>query len=142
RLQRAAQAVFLPAAGPDEVPEPAAAYRALEERVLAALCAALTDRDPPRPRPLAARNRWRCVRAVRDYAQAHLSEGLDLETLCRISNVSARSLTTAFREVTGLSPLQFIKSRRLAAARAALARSRQADLSVKSVALDLGFWHL
>jgi AraC family ethanolamine operon transcriptional activator len=142
RLQGAAQVVFFPVAGPDEVPEPAAADRALEERVLAALCAALTAGNPPRPGPLAARNRWRCVRAVRDYAQSHLSEGLDLETLCRISDVSARSLTTAFREVTGLSPLQFIKARRLAAARTALASAHRTGMSVKSIALRLGFWHL
>jgi len=65
-----------------------------------------------------------------------------LETLCRISNVSERTLTTAFREVTGLTPLQFIKARRLDAAQSALVRARRTDISIKSVALDLGFWHL
>jgi AraC family ethanolamine operon transcriptional activator len=142
RVQSAAQTVFVPAAGPDEVPEPAAADRASEERVLAALCAALTDGDPPRPGPLAPRNRWRCVRTVRDYAEAHLADELGVETLCRISRVSERTLTTAFREVTGLSPQQFIKARRLTAARHALVGARRTDMSIKSVALGLGFWHL
>jgi AraC family ethanolamine operon transcriptional activator len=141
RLQRAAQAVFLAAVGSDEVLEIAVADRALEERVLAALCATLTARNPPRQGPLSARNHWRCVRTVRDYAEAHLNKGLDLETLCRVSKVSARSLTTAFREVTGLSPQQFVKGRRLAAARNALVSARRTDMSVKSVALHLGFWH-
>jgi len=105
-------------------------------------CAALAAGNPPRLGRLSARNRWRCVRAVRAYVEVHLGEALGLETLCRISKVSERTLTTAFREVTGLSPLQFIKARRLDAAQSALVRARRTDISIKSVALDLGFWHL
>ena len=127
---------------PDEVLEPAAADRIVEDGVLVALCAALTASDPPRPDPLAARNRWRCVRAVRDYVEGHLGEALGLETLCRVSGVSERTLSTAFREVIGVSPQQFIKARRLGAARHALVGARRTDMSVKSVALALGFWHL
>jgi transcriptional regulator GlxA family with amidase domain len=52
----------------------------------------------------------------------------------------ARTLDTAFQEVTGDSPMQFIKRRRLNAARHALSKGETE--SVKSVALDHGFWHL
>ncbi len=140
RLQRTAQSVFT-AAGSGEVPLPAAADRDAEERVLAALCAALIAANLPRLGPLAARNRWRCVRSVRDYAESNLGQALGVETLCRISGVSARTLSTAFREVIGVSPQQFIKTRRLTAARRALVGARRTGVSVKTVALDLGFWH-
>ena len=113
----------------------------MEERVLGALCATLTAGDPPRPGPLARRNHWRCVRTVRDYIAMHLGKSLDTETLCRISGVSERTLSTAFREVIGLSPQQFVKTRRLTAARHALTAARRSEVPVKSVALGLGFWH-
>ena len=142
RLHAAAQATFAPLTAPGEVLDLSAADQAMEERVLAALCATLTAGDPPQPGPLAARNHWRCVRIVRDYVAAHLGESLAIETLCHISGVSERTLSTAFREVIGLSPQQFVKTRRLTAARHALTGARRTEIPVKSVALDLGFWHL
>jgi len=142
RLHAAAQATFAPPGSSDEVPNISVADRAMEGNVLSALCAALTSGDPSRPGPLAARNHWRCVRKVRNYAAAHLGEALDMETLCRVSRVSERTLRAAFHEVTGLSPQHFIKMRRLTAARHVLSAARRTETSVKSVALDLGFWHL
>jgi AraC family ethanolamine operon transcriptional activator len=57
-----------------------------------------------------------------------------------IWKIGARTLNTAFQEVTGESPMQFIKRRRLNAARHALSTGKAE--SVKSTALDHGFWHL
>ena len=54
--------------------------------------------------------------------------------------VTSIPLNTAFQEVTGDSPMQFIKRRRLNAARHALSSGETE--SVKSAALDHGFWHL
>jgi AraC family ethanolamine operon transcriptional activator len=142
RLHAAAQASFAPLPSPGEVLDLSAADQAMEERVLAALCAALTASDPARPGPLAARNHWRCVRTVRNYVTEHLGESLGIETLCRVSGVSERTLSTAFRAVIGLSPQQFVKTRRLTAARHALTAARRTETPIKSIALDLGFWHL
>jgi AraC family ethanolamine operon transcriptional activator len=58
------------------------------------------------------------------------------------SPASARALRTAFQEVTGLSPLHFIKTRLLNAARHALAAGNPEEVSVKIVARAHGFWHL
>jgi AraC family ethanolamine operon transcriptional activator len=142
RLQAAAQTALASSLRSDEVLDHAAADRIIEEQVLAALCAALTTNVPPPPEPLAARNHWRCVRTVRDYVAANLGKEFDMETLCLVSGVSERTLRTAFHEVTGLSPQQFIKTRRLTAARHALTVARRSETPVKSIALDLGFWHL
>jgi AraC family transcriptional regulator, ethanolamine operon transcriptional activator len=62
---------------------------------------------------LAARNHQRYVRKARTYLCDHPGESPGLETLCRVTGVGARTLETAFREVIGLSPLQFSKVRRL-----------------------------
>ena len=142
RLQAAAQIAFVPPDSVDLTPNISVADQAAEGNVLSALCAALTAGDQPQRGPLAARNHWRCVRIVRDYAAMHLGEALNIETLCNVSRVSERTLRAAFHEVTGQSPQQFIKTRRLTAARHLLATVRRTETSVKSVALDLGFWHL
>jgi AraC family ethanolamine operon transcriptional activator len=142
RLQAAAHAAFVLTPAADEVLDSAAADRAFEDHALSALCAALTDGDSPPHGPLAARNHLRCVRAVRDYIVAHLGGALGIETLCSVSGVSERTLRTAFHALTGLSPQQFIKMRRLTAARHVLTAARRTGMPIKNVARDLGFWHL
>jgi AraC family ethanolamine operon transcriptional activator len=142
RVRAAAQAAFRPPPVSNDVLDFSAGDQTVEERLLAELCAALTAADSPRPGPLAARNHWRCVRVVRDYVSANLGGALGIETLCSVSGVSERTLRSAFHEVTGLSPQQFVKTRRLTAARHALTVARRTETPVKSIALDLGFWHL
>jgi AraC family ethanolamine operon transcriptional activator len=116
--------------------------RYVEEYVLTGVCLALAQsRGRPHRTPLASRNHWRYVRKVRGYLEDHrLAEALSLKTLCQLTGVGARTLNTAFQEVTGDSPMRFIKRRRLNAARHALSTG-EAE-SVKSAALDHGFWHL
>jgi AraC family transcriptional regulator, ethanolamine operon transcriptional activator len=117
--------------------------RYVEEYVLTGICLALAEsRGRPHRIPLASRNHWRYVRKVHGYLEDHhhLAEALSLQTLCQLTGVGARTLNTAFQEVTGDSPMQFIKRRRLNAARHALSTGEVE--SVKSAALDHGFWHL
>jgi AraC family transcriptional regulator, ethanolamine operon transcriptional activator len=116
--------------------------RYVEEPVLTGICLALAEgRGRPCRTPLASRNHWRYVRKVRAYLEDHhLAEAISLKTLCHLTGVGARTLNSAFQEVTGDSPMQFIKRRRLNAARHALFAG-EAE-SVKSAALDHGFWHL
>lgn len=135
RLRMAARATFTGNA--------AHAINAMSEsHVIAALGTALTAGHPPLATRLATRNHWRCVRKVRDFVEAHLGEPLGIEMLCQAAMVSERTLTTAFREVLGVSPWQFIKARRLNAARHLLSANSGNDTSVKWVAGCLGFTHL
>ena len=53
------------------------------------------------------------VRLARDYIHARLSEPLRLSELCRHARVKTRSLEYGFREVTGLTPIAYIRSLRL-----------------------------
>jgi hypothetical protein len=70
------------------------------------VCVALAaSRGRPHRTPLATRNHWRNVRKVRGYLEDHhLAEALSLQTLCQLTGVGARTLNTAFQEVTGDIP--------------------------------------
>lgn len=60
------------------------------------------------------------VRLAREYIHARLSEPLPLSELCRHSGLKVRTLETGFREVTGLTPVAYIRSLRLNTVRRAL----------------------
>ena len=82
------------------------------------------------------------VERAREYIRGKLAEPLPLSELCRHAHVQARSLEYGFREITGLSPISYVKSLRLNAVRRDLSRSDTARHSISEIALDHGFWHL
>ena len=82
------------------------------------------------------------VRLAREYIHARLSEPLPLSELCRHSGLKVRTLETGFREVTGLTPIAYIRSLRLNAVRRALHDVSAQQRSISDIALDNGFWHL
>ncbi|MCI0658294.1 MAG: helix-turn-helix domain-containing protein, partial [Acidobacteria bacterium] len=65
-----------------------------------------------------------------------------LADLCAVTGVSERTLRTVFQESYGMSPVQYLKLRRLHQVRRALRRA-DADLNtVQSVANRFGIWHM
>ena len=83
------------------------------------------------------------VRLARDYIHSRLSEPLRLSELCRHANLKIRSLEYGFREVTGLTPVAYIRSLRLNAVRSALQQKTSGpQRSISEIAMDVGFWHL
>lgn len=63
--------------------------------------------------------------------------------MCQVSGISERSLQYAFQETFGMTPYQFMKHRRLHAARQALIKSSQSGVNrVSKVATDFGFYEL
>ena len=82
------------------------------------------------------------VERAREYIRGKLAEPLPLSELCRYAHVQARSLEYGFREITGLSPIAYVKSLRLNAVRRDLSRTDAAEHSISEIALDHGFWHL
>jgi len=67
---------------------------------------------------------------------------LPLSELCRHSGLKVRTLETGFQEVTGLTPVAYIRSLRLNAVRRALHDASKPQRSISDIALDNGFWHL
>jgi len=82
------------------------------------------------------------VRLAREYIHARLLEPLPLSELCRHAGLKVRTLETGFREVTGLTPVAYIRSLRLNAVRRALLDSSARHQPISELALDNGFWHL
>ena len=81
------------------------------------------------------------VRLAREFIHAHLCEPLPLSELCHHSGLKVRTLETGFREVTGLTPIAYIRSLRLNAVRRALLHATASDHSISEIAMDNGFWH-
>jgi AraC family ethanolamine operon transcriptional activator len=82
------------------------------------------------------------VRLAREFIHARLSEPLPLSELCRHAGLKVRTLETGFREVTGLTPIAYIRSLRLNAVRRSLNDASAQQRSISNIALDNGFWHL
>jgi AraC family ethanolamine operon transcriptional activator len=82
------------------------------------------------------------VERAREYIRAKLADPLPLSELCRYAHVQARSLEYGFHEITGMSPIAYVKSLRLNAVRRRLSCTDSAEHSISEIALDHGFWHL
>jgi AraC family ethanolamine operon transcriptional activator len=83
------------------------------------------------------------VRLARDFIHARLAEPLRLSELCRHARLKVRSLEYGFREVTGLTPIAYIRTLRLNKARRALLHGTGGSQhSISQIATDAGFWHL
>ncbi|MEX0283268.1 MAG: AraC family transcriptional regulator [Paracoccaceae bacterium] len=83
----------------------------------------------------------RAVRLAEEYIEAHLCDPICIEDLVRVSGVSSRSLFDSFNRFRDMTPMRFVKFRRLHKVRAALMAAGDMD-SVSSVAIEWGFNHL
>lgn len=113
-----------------------------DQFVMAMAGCGIEQADAERPARDARVQQRIAVERAREYIRGKLAEPLPLSELCRYAHVQARSLEYGFREITGLSPIAYVKSLRLNAVRRDLSRSDAAEHSISEIALDHGFWHL
>lgn len=78
---------------------------------------------------------------VSAYVDEHLDQPMSVEDLAAVAGCGVRVLQHIFRELTGTSPLAFIRRRRLAAARKMLETSGS-DVSITDVANRCGLSQL
>lgn len=83
------------------------------------------------------------VRRIEEYLDAHPSGPLTVATLCGLAGVSERTLEYAFREHLGMTPIRFLKLRRLNWIRHELLepagkRAGVADIARRAGIYDLG----
>ena len=83
----------------------------------------------------------RVARSAQDYIEEHYRGTMRMEDLCRCTGVSLRTLQQYFAEYFQLSPSNFIRVRRLHAARQAFLAAGP-DHTVSRIAIDSGFTHL
>jgi AraC-like DNA-binding protein len=78
---------------------------------------------------------------LEDWIESHLEEPITLGRLCSVAGVGERALAKIFEARRGMSPMRYVRERRLAAAHSRLLRASAAD-EVTEIATDLGFTHL
>jgi AraC-like DNA-binding protein len=81
------------------------------------------------------------VRTAEAHALAQVGEPLSVSDLCRVTDVSERTLEYAFREVMGLTPVAYLIRLRLHRVREGLLAGTHATTTVTIEALNWGFWH-
>ena len=117
-------------------------FRGLAEGESHLLAKLATLRQGEVARPLAPRRRSRIVSVARDFIESRLAEPLRVEDLCAVTGATYRTLHRSFQEILGVSPIAYIKARRLRRTRAALLAADRYRATVTRVAHDHGFAHL
>jgi AraC-like DNA-binding protein len=118
------------------------ARHGIEESVLSVLALALGSASQIRPVTYGATARLRVVKQVEACLEARRGETVYLADLCSVTGVSERTLRTVFQENYGMSPVQYLRLRRLHQVRRALRRADSDLNTVQSVANRFGIWHM
>lgn len=116
--------------------------RCQEEQLLIELCCALgssAHAASPRARGIDPR---RILRAVEEHLERAIQERIYLADLAAVANASERTVEYAFRRLLGLTPMRYVKLRRLSRVHGVLRDSAPGSTTVTRVALDWGFEHL
>jgi AraC family ethanolamine operon transcriptional activator len=113
----------------------------LEEELVIDLCVALGESHEPIDGGGSRRKYSHYVRRAQEFIEANLGEALDLKTLARSTGVCERTLRYAFSHILGMPPVQYIKTRRLIAARDGLQQGAFQGATVTNVAQAFGFAH-
>ena len=122
-----------------QVPE---ARHGMRESVLSALAEALGSAARVRPVNESAAARRRVSRQVDGFLDASRGETIYLSDLCAVTGVSERTLRSVFQENYRMSPVRYLRLRRLHQVRWALRRIDADQNTVQSVANRFGIWHL
>jgi AraC-like DNA-binding protein len=85
----------------------------------------------------------RTVRRAVDYIEQHLSHPVTMDDIAAHVGASIRSIQLGFRDELGISPMAYLRDRRLERAREELTDAEPSDgVTVTSVAEHWGFHHL
>jgi AraC-like DNA-binding protein len=82
------------------------------------------------------------VQKVERVAREHIGETLHINFLCRVCNVSERTLRNAFRTVYSSTPYRYLRELRMHEARLALLQPHSSATTVTLVAMQYGFLEL
>jgi len=78
----------------------------------------------------------RQLRKVEDYVRERLTEDIPVEALAELVELSPFHFSRVFKQVTGMSPLQFVKRERIARAQQLV---RETSRSLIEIALEVGY---
>ena len=105
------------------------------------LLAALSGSREKLPEP-SFRMRDLALRRIEDYLEEFQNDPHTVRDLCRVANVSERTLQYAFHERFGISPKSYLMALRLNGVRRDLIRADPASTKITDTAIRWGFWHM
>jgi AraC-like DNA-binding protein len=115
--------------------------RALEQELVRALVACLTERPLPEAKSCGGAHA-KVIARFEDFLAARRYEPLYLAEICAGISVSERTLRTCCHEHLGMGPVRYLWLRRMHLARRALLLSDAREANVTRIATDFGFWEL
>lgn len=120
----------------------AAMQKGLEQALLSSVMVAIGGADDSVRSVIAPTVRHTIVARAQDYMREHVEEPLTVEDLCRVLNVSRRTLQYSFQEILQLNPVSYLRAMRLNGVRRMLKLTGEQRQSVQDIAAHWGFWHL
>ena len=94
--------------------------------------------EPPSPN-----RRLAVIQEAMDYIESHLAERITVASLARAVHMSVRSVQQGFHDEVGMTPMTFVRERRLERVHSELADAVTSDgVTVTAVAQRWGFHHL
>lgn len=112
----------------------------LDDMVLDHIIGVLLDSAAP-PKRMLPVNAHRITKAALAFIDDHPDEPLTVMNLCEALKVSRTYLQRSFLEIYGISPLAYLRMRRLNDARRALKIAQGTDVTVAEIAMRNGFFH-
>jgi AraC-like DNA-binding protein len=114
----------------------------VEHSMRQALFHTLWKSEPAGHASRSLRNYRRIVRHADEYLHSRVGQPVYLLDLCHATGTSARTLEMAFRAMCDVTPMQYLKLRRLRMTRCLLRNASATETMVKSIAYEAGFWEL
>jgi AraC-like DNA-binding protein len=114
--------------------------RALEHSLIVAMVACVTagtDRD----RGYGWHRHQQVMRLFKEWLETNLGRAVYLPEICAALDVSAPTLRRCCEEHLGMSPMRYLRLRRMNLVRQQL-QQRDSSTSVTAAAMNFGFWHL
>ena len=113
----------------------------VEDTILHLIAQGLTEEVCQAKTPLRSRNRHRCVRTAKDYIDSRLADDFGVSDVAIATGVSVRTMQSAFLDVVGVRPVEFIRSRRLSKTRIALLNPHRREETIGKIAAAHGLHH-
>jgi AraC-like DNA-binding protein len=138
RLHSAAR--NLASSAPEVLTHPEAS-RSIEEALTRAMVGCLADSERlDTDRRL--RNHLSVMARLEDFLAAHATRPLYLSEICAAANASERTIRACCQEHLGMSPVRYLRLRRMNLARHALWLASEGAATVTSIVMAHGFWEL
>ncbi|PAU82114.1 AraC family transcriptional regulator [Halovibrio salipaludis] len=110
-----------------------------QEAIILALMELLHEKTPNVRAVPSFRHRQFVVNRVKQYINEYNDAPITMSDLCRLTNVSRRTLQYSFESIVGVSPMQFLRMTRLNRVRRSL--SAGSGTAIADIAAYWGFWH-